>query len=115
MEKAGQILGNALRQLNRPEAALAWLKTAWPSIVGPALAAHTRPVRSANGRLELLADSKIWQRQLESMQRELCNCVNRSWGAALVHEVAFLDAKPGSARLPHEADNDHTPFIRRRR
>jgi len=115
MQKAGQILGSALRQLNRPEAAIAWLKSAWPGIVGPALAAHTRPVRSVNGRLELLADSKAWQQQLESMQRELCNRVNQSWGAKLVREVAFLEARPESARLPREIDNGHTPFIRRRR
>jgi predicted nucleic acid-binding Zn ribbon protein len=114
MQKAGEILGDALRRLNCPEAALAWLTSAWPNIVGPALAAHTRPVRSINGRLELLADSKIWQQQLESMQRELCNRVNQSWGASLVREVAFVTSKLGAA-LSHEADNDHTPFIRRRR
>jgi predicted nucleic acid-binding Zn ribbon protein len=114
MQKAGEILGDALRQLNRPEAALAWLTSAWPNIVGPALAAHTRPVGSINGRLELLADSKIWQQQLESMQRELCNRVNQSWGASLVREVAFVTSNPGP-KLSHEADNEHIPFIRRRR
>jgi predicted nucleic acid-binding Zn ribbon protein len=114
MQKAGEILGNALRRLNRPEAALAWLTSAWPSIVGPALAAHTRPLRSANGRLELIADSKVWQQQLESMQRELCDRVNEAWGASLVREVAFVPSKLGP-KLPHEADNEHIPFIRRRR
>jgi predicted nucleic acid-binding Zn ribbon protein len=112
MQRAGEILGNALRRLNRPEAALAWLRSAWPGIVGPALAAHTRPVRSFNGRLELLADSQVWQQQLESMKSELCDRVNQSWGARLVREVSFVAAKTGSA---HEADNDHIPFIRRRR
>ena len=32
-----------------------------------------------------------------------------------INEVKFVAAKPGPARISHEADNEHTPFIRRRR
>jgi predicted nucleic acid-binding Zn ribbon protein len=115
MEKAGDFLGKMLRRLDRPEAALAWLSSAWPSIVGRTLAAHTRPVRFAKGLLELTADSKAWRNQLETMQHEFCNRINQSWGGTLVREVKFVAAKPGPARISHEADNEHTPFIRRRR
>jgi predicted nucleic acid-binding Zn ribbon protein len=115
MERIGQILGKALRQLDRPEAALAWLSSAWPSIVGKAMAGHARPVRCTAGCLELAADGKPWQQQLENMQRELCTRINQAWGGNLVREVKFVAAKPGPTRSSREADNEHTPFIRRRR
>ena len=115
MERAGDILGKALRRLDRPEAGLAWLASAWPSIVGPALAAHTRPTRCIAGRLDLAVEGKAWRQQLEPMQRELCGRINQAWGGSLVREVKLIAAKTGSKRLPHETDNDHTPFIRRRR
>lgn len=115
MEKAGEFLGRALRRLERPEAALAWLTSAWPRVVGKALAAHTRPVRCEAGCLEIAADGKAWQNQLERMSREFCGRVNQEWGGHLVREVKFVPANPGPRRLPREIDNEHTPFVRRRK
>lgn len=115
MERAGDFLGKALRRLDCPEAALAWLSSAWPSIVGKALAAHTRPLRCAAGCLELTADGKVWQKQLDTMKRELRDRINQAWGGTLVREVKLIATKPGPKRLPREADNEHIPFIHRRR
>jgi len=115
MERAGEILSRALRRLERPEAALAWLSSAWPSIVGPSLAMHARPVRCMAGCLELAADGLGWQQQLQTMSQELCGRINRAWGARLVREVKFVSDKPMVNRPPREVDNEHTPFIRRRR
>jgi len=113
MERAGTFLGGALRRMRRPEAALAWLTSAWPTVVGPTLAAHTRPVRCGAGCLEISTDGKAWQKQIEGMQREFCAQVNCSWGGDLVREVKFV-AKPGP-HISHELDNNHTPFVRCRR
>ena len=115
MERAGNFLGPVLRRLNQPGAALAWLSSTWPAIVGTALAAHTRPTRCDNHSLELTADGKPWQQEVESMKRELCTRINRAWGGNLVRDVKFIPAKPGPARLPHELDNNYTPFVHRRR
>jgi|ERR1700735_2886595 predicted nucleic acid-binding Zn ribbon protein len=116
MEKAGDFLGKMLRRLDCPKAVLPWVSSAWPSIVGAALAAHTRPLRLKAGCLELSADSKPWQKQLETMQRELCARVNESWGAALIHEVKFVASAPSVVpAISLESDNNHIPFIRRRR
>ena len=87
MERAGKILGRTLRRLERPEAAIAWLSSTWPQIVGKLLAARTRPVRCENGRLEIAADTKAWQKQLESMKREFCARINQAWGGTLIREV----------------------------
>ena len=125
MERAGNFLGRTLRRLERPEAALAWLSSTWPTIVGKALAARTRPIRCENGRLEIATDGKAWQKQLESMKQEFCARINQAWGGHLIREVEFIAAKralsakesagkPGPKRA-HELDNEHTPFIRRRK
>lgn len=123
MNKASDILGRVARKMNRPEAALAWLSSSWPQIVGKTLAGHTRPLRCENGRLDVAADAKAWQKQLEHMTRDFCVRINQAWGSDLIREVKFVarkrnpDGAAGSApkRIPYELDNDHTPFIRRRR
>jgi len=127
MERAGEFLGQVARRLDRPEAALAWLAGSWPRIVGRALAAHTRPVRCEGGCLEILADGKAWRQQLEEMRKDFCSQINRSWGATLVKEVRFVSAPPAAGaqasnpensdarRISREQDNDHTPFVRRKK
>jgi len=126
MQKAGDLLGGAVRKLKRPEATIAWLASAWPTIVGKMLAAHTRPLRCENGRLEIAADRKDWKSQLEPMTQEFCARINQAWGERLVKEVKFVatprtagkantDGKPGLKRAMREMDNEHLPFIRRRK
>jgi predicted nucleic acid-binding Zn ribbon protein len=135
MEKAGDLLGRVARRLGHPNAALVWLSGAWPQIVGATLAAHTRPLRCENGRLEIAADAKTWQNQLVEMRADFCTRVNQAWGGTLVREVKFVVPRGGlsarasasaagatagsgggpSKRLPYELDNDHIPFIRKRK
>lgn len=114
MERAGTFLGRAVRRLDRPEAALAWLRAAWPELVGAALAAHARPVRCAKSCLEIAADGKRWEKQLETMTGEFCERINRAWGAELVKEIQFVEA-PGVEKPAREEDLRHTPFVRRRK
>ncbi|HWG59658.1 MAG TPA: DUF721 domain-containing protein [Candidatus Acidoferrales bacterium] len=123
MERASDFLGRVARRLGRPEAALAWLRSSWPAIVGPALAGHTRPSACRDGVLEVLADAQSWRAELEAVKPQFCQRVNQAWGAPLVRDVRFAaraSAAPGTLatapppRLPREADNAHLPFIRRR-
>lgn len=117
MNRAGDFLGNVIRRINHPDATLAWLKSAWLSVVGPQLASHTRPLRCVAHRLELSADSSAWQSQLASMEGDLRARINAAWGSTLVREVQFVRtaSRSKSSALPRELDNAHTPFIRRRR
>jgi len=115
MERAGEFLGKIVRRLGRPEAALAWLTSTWPSIVGKALATHTRPIRCGAGRLEVVIDAKAWLKPLEEMSSRFCTRINKAWGSTLVREVKFSLAKPGPKRIPYELDNEHTPFVRRKK
>jgi hypothetical protein len=157
MNKAADLLGRVARKLNHPNAPLAWLSSSWPQIVGKTLAVHTHPLRCEAGRLEIAADAKGWQPQLDRMTADFCARINDAWGSTLIREVKFVARKhvppPASAcepaspsrplatsnkellripalpststnspapparftRLPYELDNDHTPFIRRRK
>lgn len=115
MERAGDILGRIVERFKHPEAALGWLASAWPGIVGSALASRTRPLRCEGGRLEISAESKAWQKQLEEMKHEFCARINQSWGGPLVREVKFVASKPAPRHICHELNNEHTPFIRRRK
>ena len=49
------------------------------------------------------------------MKPEFSARVNQAWGGRLVREIKFVAAKPGPKRIPRELDNEHTPFIRKRR
>ena len=113
MERAGEFLGAALRRMKDPEAARTWLKAAWPKLVGSAMAAHIRPAAYAKGVLRIEADSREWQKQTESMNQEICERVNRSWGSHLVREICVEPAQQSGRRLAYEVDNKHIPFIRR--
>ena len=115
MERAGEFLGRALHRVGKPEAALAWLEATWQNIVGDTLAAHTKPVRCVNTCLEITSDGKVWQGQLEDMKREFCFRVNQAWGGNLIQEIRFVPGASDSKRVPRAFDNDHTPFIRRRK
>jgi predicted nucleic acid-binding Zn ribbon protein len=109
------MLEKVARQIERSEAALAWLTSAWTTIVGKTLAAHTRPVCCQGGCLKVAADGKVWRKQLESMKHEFCARVNQAWGGNLFYEIKFISAKPGPKRVPCELDKAHTPFVRDRK
>lgn len=107
------MLEKVARQIERSEGALAWLTSAWTTVVGKTLAAHTRPVRCRGGYLEVAADGKGWRKQLGSMKREFCARVNQAWGKNVIREIKFVAAKRGPKRVPRDLDNEHTQFVRK--
>lgn len=113
MERAGDFLGVALRRIQDPSAATAWLNARWPTLIGETLAAHLRPTSCASGVLRVEADSREWKNQAEAMDKQLRERVNQFWGATLVREVRVELARR-AGRLPYEIDNNHVPFLRKR-
>ena len=112
MERAGDLLGVALRKMQDPSVVSAWLQARWPSLIGNTMAAHLRPISCARGVLKVDADSREWKNQAEAMEQQLRERVNQSWGKTLVREVR-VELTHGRKRLSHEADNHHLPFIRK--
>lgn len=111
MERAGDLLGVALRKMQDPGVASAWLEARWPSLIGGTLAAHLRPISCARGVLRVDADSREWKDQAEAMEQQLRERVNQSWGKTLVREVRI--ELTHRKRLPYELDNHHLPFLRK--
>ena len=115
MQKASEFLGRVIRRLDHPDGAQAWLESSWPRVVGTTLAAHTRPLRCTSGCLEISTDGKAWRNQMEIMKEDFCARINQSWGGNLIRDVKFVVRTRDTQRISREADNEHTPFVRRRR
>ncbi|HEV2420624.1 MAG TPA: DciA family protein [Candidatus Acidoferrales bacterium] len=111
MERAGDLLGVALRSMQDPSVVSAWLQARWPSLIGNTMAAHLRPISCARGVLKVNADSREWKNQAEAMKQELRERVNQSWGRTLVREI-LVELTHERKRLPYEVDNHHLPFLR---
>lgn len=111
MERAGDVLGVALRKMQDPSVASAWLQARWSALIGNTMAAHLRPISCARGVLRVDADTREWKSQAEAMEQQLRESVNRSWGKTLVREVRIELAQ--RKRLPYEIDNHHLPFLRK--
>jgi predicted nucleic acid-binding Zn ribbon protein len=111
MERAGELLGIALRRMRDPQAGTTWLRARWPSLVGETMAAHLRLVGCVAGGLCVEADSHEWKNQAEAMEQQLRERVNQAWGATLVRELRVEMVR--TCRLPYEIDNNHVPFLRR--
>lgn len=71
------------RQWDRPLSA-AGLVPRWPEIVGPDIAAHSRPERLAGGELTVVAESSAWATQLRLLSGQLLAAIARSVGPDVV-------------------------------
>lgn len=61
--------------------------SAWPEIVGPAVAAHAEPTSLREGVLRVRADSPAWATEIGYLVEEIRSRVNAATGRALVSEV----------------------------
>jgi predicted nucleic acid-binding Zn ribbon protein len=76
----------------------------WPDIVGPDLAAHTRPETLADGELIVTADSTAWATQLRLLASQLIRRLNTELGDGTVQRVkvrgpAAAPRRPGEWRV----------------
>jgi predicted nucleic acid-binding Zn ribbon protein len=77
----------------------------WPQIVGPELAAHTRPDGLADGELVVSADSTAWATQLRLLAADLVRRLNEELGDGAVRRVHVRGPgsqarQPGQWRVP---------------
>lgn len=114
MKAASDILKTALRNLNDPEAAPAWLAANWAVLAGELVAAHARPIGLHEGVFRIQVDSSVWRRQVAAMEKTICHRVNRAWGGALIRRVRVEEKPSQHSKLSYAEDNRHTPFVRKR-
>lgn len=73
------------------------LVASWDSLVGAALAAHSRPQTVRNGVLVVLADAAAWAGQLRYLDQVLVTRIAEELPAVTVREVRVSVARePGS-------------------
>jgi predicted nucleic acid-binding Zn ribbon protein len=70
----------------------------WGDIVGPELAAHTRPDGLADGELTVTADSTAWATQVRLLAAQLARTLNAELGDRVVQRVKVRG--PASAAGP---------------
>ena len=70
------------------------LEPAWPSLVGPAVAAHTRPGRYQNGLLTVFVANSAWLSELMRFgQKEMLARIQARFGAKNIRSIR-LQADP---------------------
>lgn len=74
--------------------------SAWPDIVGPAVAAHAEPTSLREGVLRIRADSPAWATEIGYLADEIRTRANAVTGAALVSEVRVWTGPRPSSSLP---------------
>ena len=67
----------------------------WPDIVGPDLAAHTKPDSFEDGEVLIIADSTAWATQVRLLARTLVRRLNEELGHGSVQRVKVIG--PSSA------------------
>lgn len=67
----------------------------WAELVGPEIAAHTRPIRFENSIVEVQCDSTAWTTQLRLMHGHLIELFRRELGEGVVAQVRVLGPNNG--------------------
>lgn len=76
-KRIGDALDQVASRLKAPRAkVLAAVFDAWEELVGSVLAAHTTPVRLADGELVVAVDDPAWAAEMRFFSAELINRIN---------------------------------------
>ncbi len=95
-------VGDALDAVRRElridaPAGFAALEAAWPDLVGPALAAHSRPRALREGVLSVLADGPAWAGQMRYLDQVLVERIAVEVTAVTVLAVRVTVVREGDA------------------
>ena len=96
--KRPEPLGNALKRfLENPGLAKrvgqATALEAWPSVVGPAVAAAAKPISvTSDGTLLVAVRSSAWMNELSLMERDLLEALNRANPSAPLSRIRWTIA-----------------------
>lgn len=81
-------LDRLTRALGAPSVgALATLFSRWDEIVGPAVAAHTKPLTLRDQELVVAVDDGAWATQISYLEADLCRRANDVLGPAAVARI----------------------------
>jgi hypothetical protein len=99
-----QLLRGAARALGVERAAYtALIEEAWPAVVGPEAAAHSRPVDLRAGVLIAAVDPGMWMQELSARRGGFVAEINRRLGAGVVTEIRFTPRMQSPVTSPPAA------------
>jgi len=81
----------------------------WQEVVGPQIAARTRPIRVREGVLEVNVDQPTWMQQLQLMKPKILAQLNAELGKASIKDL-FL--KRGKVNVSSDKPTDQLPAWR---
>lgn len=79
---------------------ITWLRSRWPQIVGPEVAAHSRPLALEHGALLVLTRSAAWSHQLAFLNENILEALRRHEGCAVERLRFRVGRIAPSAPLP---------------
>ncbi len=99
MEALGSVLGRVLSGLGLSREVAGWQAVAaWPRLVGPRIARHTRAVSFRDGTLHVEVEGSAWMQELGYLSRDLVRRINLELGTDDIRELRFRVPRGGSLR-----------------
>jgi predicted nucleic acid-binding Zn ribbon protein len=86
-------LGDAVRLVREhaePATPLAAAQGAWAKAVGERIAAQAEPVRERDGVLTVSCEAATWAQELDLLQDELLESLNRELGEGRIERLRFV-------------------------
>ncbi len=94
MRRLGDSLDEYARSLglDQPDA-FARVHAAWPDVVGPAVAAATRPIALRDGTVVVEVDGAEWATQLRYLEQQFIEVLTERVGDGIVEHLRFQVAR----------------------
>ena len=93
MERLGDVLRRWIAE-SGDAAGVSGLFQGWGDVVGPDLAAHTRPIEVERGRLIVAADHPGWVQLLRTQERAILRRLGRSHPALEIGRIVTVLRDP---------------------
>jgi predicted nucleic acid-binding Zn ribbon protein len=87
--------GDAVQRLAdslAPQTPEALVARAWSTVVGPALAAHSRPVSVKGSTLTVQCGASVYAQELEFQSKRILEALSRELGGNLIERIRFVTA-----------------------
>lgn len=91
LHRLGEAIPGLMKKLGMEEAHwIGTLSEEWASLMGSAVAAHTRPGELSNKRLTVYVDSSVWLYELTQTGRtSMLENLDRRYGAGKIRDIRF--------------------------
>jgi predicted nucleic acid-binding Zn ribbon protein len=94
MEHIARSIEGLLRKLGLDKRVLGWrVVTVWNEVVGPRIAANTKPVTYRDSKLFVQVSTTTWLHELSFMKEEIVRRLNERVGGEAIEDIVFSLAR----------------------